>query len=85
MKRRMTKGFVGVIAGVTVVAVLSAGTAGAALALESDGRYYSSKQPYVAPYTQTTASYSTAPEGYTPKAWPVMVLVACPVINTTRC
>lgn len=62
----MTKGFVGVIAGVTVVAVLSAGTAGAALALESDGRYYSSKQPYVAPYTQTTASYSTAPEGYTP-------------------
>lgn len=66
MTKPMMRGFVGFIAGATVAAVLSTGTAGAALALESDGHYYSSKQPYVAPSAQTTASYSAAPEGYTP-------------------
>mgnify|MGYP000447117369 CR=1 FL=1 len=35
-----------------------------AMALETDGQYYSSKQPYVAPSEATTASYSQAPEGY---------------------
>lgn len=35
-----------------------------AAALESDGQYYSSKQPYVAPSQETTAGYSQAPAGY---------------------
>ena len=39
MTKPMMRGFVGFIAGATVAAVLSTGTAGAALALESDGHY----------------------------------------------
>lgn len=37
-----------------------------AAALESEGLYYSSKQPYVAPSADTIAAYSEAPEGYQP-------------------
>ena len=63
----MQQGLKGSIAGVVAAATLLAGgilTVPHAMALEADGQYYSSKQPYVAPSEATTASYSQAPEGY---------------------
>lgn len=63
----MQQGIKGSIAGVVVATTLLAGgilTVPHAMALEADGQYYSSKQPYVAPSEATTASYSQAPEGY---------------------
>lgn len=63
----MQQGLKGSIAGVVAAATLLAGgilTVPHAMALETDGQYYSSKQPYVAPSEATTASYSQAPEGY---------------------
>ncbi|KAA8824202.1 histidine-type phosphatase [Bifidobacterium reuteri] len=55
------------IACIAAAATLMAGgvlNTPAASALEIDGQYYSSKQPYVAPDAETTANYSKAPEGY---------------------
>ncbi len=63
----MQQGLKSSIAGVVAAATLLAGgilTVPHAMALEADGQYYSSKQPYVAPSEATTASYSQAPEGY---------------------
>lgn len=60
------KRIVGSVACVAAAAMLMPGTVCPALALESDGQYYSSKQPYVAPSAATVASYSKAPEGYEP-------------------
>ncbi len=57
----MQQGLKGSIAGVVAAATLLAGgilTVPHAMALEADGQYYSSKQPYVAPSEATTASYS---------------------------
>ncbi len=66
MSTRMMKRIVGSVACVAAAAMLMPGTVCPALALESDGQYYSSKQPYVAPSDATVASYSKAPEGYEP-------------------
>ena len=66
MSTRMMKRIVGSVACVAAAAMLMPGTVCPALALESDGQYYSSKQPYVAPSAATVASYSKAPEGYEP-------------------
>lgn len=49
----MMKGIVGSVACVAAVAMLMPGTVCPALALESDGQYYSSKQPYMAPSAAT--------------------------------
>lgn len=53
MSTRMMKGIVGSVACVAAVAMLMPGTVCPALALESDGQYYSSKQPYMAPSAAT--------------------------------
>ncbi|WP_137652774.1 histidine-type phosphatase [Bifidobacterium moukalabense] len=66
MSTRTVKRIVGSVACVAATAILMPGTVCPALALESDGQYYSSKQPYVAPSAATMASYSQAPEGYEP-------------------
>ena len=66
MSTRLKKRIVGSVACVAAAAMLMPGTVCPALALESDGQYYSSKQPYVAPSAATVASYSKAPEGYEP-------------------
>lgn len=82
----MQQGLKGSIAGVVAAATLLAGgilTVPHAMALEADGQYYSSKQPYVAPSEATTASYSQAP--YTPSRWLATVHAACPATNTTHC
>ena len=87
----MQQGLKSSIAGVVAAATLLAGgilTVPHAMALEADGQYYSSKQPYVAPSEATTASYSQAPEGYetvSPSRWLATVHAACPATNTTHC
>ena len=96
----MQQGLKGSIAGVVAAATLLAGgilTVPHAMALEADGQYYSSKQPYVAPSEATTASYSQAPEGYETVYTESMarhgsgaanartVHAACPATNTTHC
>ena len=60
----MQQGLKGSIAGVVAAATLLAGgilTVPHAMALEADGQYYSSKQPYVAP---ASTSYSAIPNRY---------------------
>ena len=87
----MQQGLKGSIAGVVAAATLLAGgilTVPHAMALEADGQYYSSKQPYVAPSEATTASYTRrrkATKRYTPSRWLATVHAACPATNTTHC
>ena len=60
----------GTVAGVAALATLTAAGVAApvpsAAALSAEGRYYSSKQPYVAPDDTVTAAYSSPPDGYEP-------------------
>lgn len=66
MSTRVMKRIVGSVACLAASAMLLPGTIRPAQALEADGRYYSSKQPYVAPNDATASSYSKAPKGYGP-------------------
>ena len=66
----MRKALVASVAGAAALATLMAGgviaPAPQAQALSTEGLYYSSKQPYVAPSADTVAAYSAAPAGYEP-------------------